>query len=46
MFHDMQRRVDEPDYLPFNDLVRELELYAKQYGLEVISGATVAAQSC
>jgi putative flavoprotein involved in K+ transport len=38
---DMQRRVDEPNYLPFSDLVRELELYAKQYGLEVISGATV-----
>jgi putative flavoprotein involved in K+ transport len=38
---DMQRRVDEPNYLPFNDLVQELELYAKQHGLEVINGATV-----
>ncbi len=40
---DMQRRVDEPNYLPFNDLVHELELYAKQHELEVIYGATVVA---
>lgn len=40
---DMQRRVDEPNYLPFSDLVQELELYAKQYGIEVISGARVVA---
>ncbi len=38
---DMQRRVDEPNYLPFSELVQELERYAKQYGLEVISGAKV-----
>jgi putative flavoprotein involved in K+ transport len=38
---DMQRRVDEPNYLPFNDLVRELELYTKQHQLEVVSDATV-----
>lgn len=38
---DMQRRVDEPNYLPFSELVHELELYAKQYGIEVISGAKV-----
>lgn len=40
---DMQRRVDEPNYLPFGDLVRELERYAKQHALEVVSGATVVA---
>ena len=40
---DMQRRVDEPNYLPFADLVKELERYAKQHELEVISGATVVA---
>ena len=38
---DMKRRVNEPDYLPFNDLVRELELYTEQHHLEVVSGATV-----
>ena len=38
---DMKRRVDEPSYLPFNDLVKELELYAKQHHIEVVSGATV-----
>ena len=40
---DMRRRVSEPNYLPFNDLVRELELYTKQHQIEVISGATVIA---
>jgi putative flavoprotein involved in K+ transport len=38
---DMKRRVNEPNYLPFSDLVRELELYTKQHQLEVITGATV-----
>jgi putative flavoprotein involved in K+ transport len=38
---DMKRRVDEPSYLPFNDLVKELELYTKQHHLEIVSGATV-----
>jgi putative flavoprotein involved in K+ transport len=37
----MMRRVDEPKYLPFKDLVKELEHYGKQYGIEVISGAKV-----
>jgi putative flavoprotein involved in K+ transport len=37
----MMRRVDEPKYLPFKDLVKELELYSKQHGIEVISGARV-----
>jgi cation diffusion facilitator CzcD-associated flavoprotein CzcO len=37
----MQRRVNEPSYLPFNDLVKELELYTKQHHIEVVSGATV-----
>jgi len=37
----MKRRVNEPSYLPFNDLVKELELYKKQHHLEVISGARV-----
>jgi putative flavoprotein involved in K+ transport len=37
----MMRRVDEPNYLPFNDLVKELELYGKQHGIEVVSGARV-----
>lgn len=40
---DMQRRVDEPNYLPFDDLVQELERYAKQHELAVISDATVVA---
>jgi putative flavoprotein involved in K+ transport len=38
---DMKRRVDEPSYLPFNDLVKELELYTKQHQIEIISGAKV-----
>lgn len=38
---DMKRRVNEPDYLPFSDLVKELELYTKQHTLQVISGAAV-----
>jgi len=38
---DMKRRVNEPSYLPFNDLVKELELYTKQHRIEVVSGATV-----
>lgn len=37
----MMRRVDEPKYLPFDGLVKELELYSKQHGLEIISGARV-----
>lgn len=37
----MQRRVKEPSYLPFNDLVKELELYTKQHQIEIVSGATV-----
>ena len=40
---DMKRRVDEPDYLPFHDLVKELELYTKQHEIEVVSDATVVA---
>jgi len=35
----MMRRVDEPKYLPFKDLVKELELYRKQHGIEVVYGA-------
>ncbi|HEX9423009.1 MAG TPA: NAD(P)-binding domain-containing protein [Pyrinomonadaceae bacterium] len=38
---DMMRRVDEPKYLPFNDLVKELELYRKQHHIEVVVGARV-----
>lgn len=38
---DMQRRVDEPNYLPFNDVVRELELYTNQHQIEVVPDATV-----
>ena len=38
---DMQRRVDEPNYLPFDDLVRELERYTKLHQIEVVSGAMV-----
>ena len=38
---DMSRRVNEPSYLPFNDLVKELELYTKQHHIEIVSGATV-----
>lgn len=37
----MMRRVDEPKYLPFDGLVKELELYSKQHGLEIVSGARV-----
>lgn len=37
----MKRTVNEPDYLPFNDLVKELEFYTRQHGIEVIAGATV-----
>lgn len=42
---DMKRRVNEPNYLPFNDLVGELELYTKQHQIEVVSGATVVSVS-
>ena len=38
---DMKRRVNEPNYLPFNDVVKELELYTKQCHIEVVSGAQV-----
>jgi putative flavoprotein involved in K+ transport len=38
---DMDTMVDEPGYLPFRNLVAELELYARQHKIEVISGATV-----
>ena len=38
---DMKRRVNEPSYLPFNDLVKELELYTEQHHIKVVSGATV-----
>ena len=38
---DMKRRVDEPNYLPFNDVVKELEHYTEQYHIEVVSGAAV-----
>src|SRR6266850_3561562 len=38
---DMKRRVNEPNYLPFNDLVEELDLYTKQHHLEIVSGARV-----
>jgi cation diffusion facilitator CzcD-associated flavoprotein CzcO len=38
---DMQRRVDEPNYLPFNDLVLELDRYTRQHQIEVVFGATV-----
>lgn len=38
---DMNRRVDEPSYLPFDDLVRELDLYTKQHQIEVVYDATV-----
>jgi putative flavoprotein involved in K+ transport len=37
----MKRRVTEPNYLPFNDLVKELELYTKQHQIEVVPDATV-----
>lgn len=40
---DMKRRVNEPNYLPFNDLVKELELYTKQHQIEVVPDATVIA---
>src|SRR5688572_7076021 len=38
---DMKRRVNEPSYLPFQDLVNELDLYRQQHQIEVVSGATV-----
>ncbi len=38
---DMKAMADEPDYLPFRNLVTELEIYARQHKIEVISGATV-----
>jgi putative flavoprotein involved in K+ transport len=37
----MKRRVNEPNYLPFNDLVKELEFYTKQKQIEVVAGARV-----
>lgn len=40
---DMKRRVSKPNYLPFNDLVKELELYTKQHQIEVVSDTTVIA---
>ena len=40
---EMKRRVSEPNYLPFNDLVKELELYTEQHQIAVVSGATVIA---
>jgi putative flavoprotein involved in K+ transport len=38
---DMKRRVNEPNYLPFNDLVEELDLYTKQHHLEIVFDARV-----
>jgi putative flavoprotein involved in K+ transport len=38
---DMKRRVNEPSYLPFDDLVKELDLYTKQHQIEAICDATV-----
>ena len=38
---DMNRRVNEPDYLSFSDLVKKLELYTEQHAIQVVSDATV-----
>ncbi len=38
---DMKPTLDGPNYLPFNNLVHELERYARQHEIEVISGANV-----